>query len=227
MGYDIGGVVERLRRYSTPEKEEWTRKIVNTKMPMLVVATPKIREVAKNILKGDYISYLDSENFQYYENTIVYAKVLSKVKDFDEFSRLLYRYIPHIDNWASCDQIEFRFVKNEREKYFDLVEKLTADERTFARRIGVLILFKMLDTEETAMRAFKIVERLKNEKEYYVNMCIAWFLCEAFIKQRELTLPFLKLEGVSAWVLNKTISKCRESFRVSAEDKALLWELRQ
>ena len=62
----------------------------------------------------------------------------------------------------------------------------------------------------------------KDENEYYVNMSAAWLLCECFIKQREATLKYFKNNTTNNFIINKAISKCRDSFRVSIEDKKLL-----
>ncbi len=218
---------EILVNNSNKSKEEWSRKIINTKMPMYVVKTDILRNIAKSVYKNNYIEYLDSETFDYYEYTIIYSKVLSKIKDFDLFKKYLYKYIPYIDCWASCDSIDFKFKSSEYDKYFELSKELIKDSRTFARRIGVLIWFKMLDSVEYTNKIFECINSLKNEKEYYVNMCISWFLCDAFIKQRDLTIKFLSLQNVNEFVLLKTISKCCDSYRVSQEDKTLLKEMRK
>jgi 3-methyladenine DNA glycosylase AlkD len=63
--------------------------------------------------------------------------------------------------------------------------------------------------------------RIKSE-EYYVNMANAWLLCECLIKEREKTLKFLEHHSLNLFTLNKMISKCSDSFRVSEEDKNLL-----
>ncbi len=60
------------------------------------------------------------------------------------------------------------------------------------------------------------------EKHYYVNMIIAWLFAEAFIKQRAKTLEFLKSHRLNKFTINKGISKCRDSLRVSVEDKEML-----
>ena len=216
-----------LKENSTPQKEAWARNIINTKMPMYVVKTKVLQDIAKQILKGNYIEYLDNETFDYYENTIIYVKVLSKIKDFELFKKYLYKYIPFIDCWASCDGLCLKIKLNEYEKYLELSKQLIVDKRTYARRLGVLMWFKMLDSNEYTKTIFDLIKStLKDEKEYYVNMCISWFLCDAFIKQREMTIQFLNNENVSDFVLNKTISKCCDSFRVSNEDKLYLKQLK-
>ena len=216
-----------LKENSMPQKEAWARNIINTKMPMYVVKTKLLQDIAKQILKDNYIEYLDNETFDYYENTIIYVKVLSKIKDFELFKKYLYKYIPFIDCWASCDGLSLKLKLNEFEQYLELSKQLIVDKRTYARRIGVLIWFKMLESKEYTKIIFDLIQNtLKEEKEYYVNMCISWFLCDAFIKQRELAKQFLNKENVNDFVFNKTISKCCDSFRVSQEDKLYLKELK-
>ena len=48
-----------------------------------------------------------------------------------------------------------------------------------------------------------------------------------FVKQRAKTLPLLEQGVFPAAVHNKAIQKCRESYRVSAEDKAYLNTLKK
>ena len=57
---------------------------------------------------------------------------------------------------------------------------------------------------------------------YYVNMGIAWLLCECFTKYRDKTLRYLVKSKVNTFTFNKTISKIRDSYRVTKEDKAYL-----
>lgn len=61
-----------------------------------------------------------------------------------------------------------------------------------------------------------------NEEHYYVNMVIAWLLCDMFIYNREKTLKYLESHHLNKFTVNKFVSKCRDSFRVSTEDKDLL-----
>ncbi|MDO4321974.1 MAG: DNA alkylation repair protein [Lachnospiraceae bacterium] len=58
--------------------------------------------------------------------------------------------------------------------------------------------------------------------DYYIRMAQAWALSVCFVKYRDKTLRLLEERCMDAWVQNKAIQKCRESYRVSAEDKELL-----
>ena len=67
----------------------------------------------------------------------------------------------------------------------------------------------------------------KKETEYYVNMACAWLLAECFIKFRNETLHFLEQNTLNDFIVNKGIQKCRDSFRVSDEDKDLLLKFKR
>lgn len=219
--FDLENFNERLKSVGKPDKVEWTRKIINTQMPVLAVQAKDIAALVKSVASEDLEAYLESEDFRHYENTIIYVKVMSKLKDFDKFVCCLNKLMPVMDNWATVDAIEWRVTDANRVQMRDLCEKLIVCPRTFSRRTGVRILFKCLDDENIGF-ALDIVRRLRHERQYYVNMCVAWLLCESFIKQRARTLEFLESGNVNEFVLRKTVSKCRDSFRVSDEDKQYL-----
>ena len=52
-------------------------------------------------------------------------------------------------------------------------------------------------------------------------------MCELMIKNRNQTLKYLEKHRLNDFTINKTISKCRDSFRVSNEDKELLLKYRK
>ena len=95
-------------------------------------------------------------------------------------------------------------------------------KETFVRRIGIKILFSFVKDCNYTDKIFAILDKLYNENEYYVNMIMAWLLCELFIYQREKTLNYLKDSKLNSFVINKAISKCRDSYRINNEDKQLL-----
>ena len=81
---------------------------------------------------------------------------------------------------------------------------------------------KLLNFKEFLNDIFKVLNSFKTEEHYYVNMMLAWLLSECFVKYREETFEFLKKHKLNKFVINKGISKCRDSFRVSKEDKEFL-----
>ena len=112
-------------------------------------------------------------------------------------------------------------IKNKEQEYINLAKEYLKSKEEFIRRIGVRILFNYTEKEDLT-EIFNIIDSLYAEEKYYVNMAISWLMCELIIKNREQTLEYLKHHKLNDFTINKTISKCRDSYRVSKEDKEFL-----
>jgi 3-methyladenine DNA glycosylase AlkD len=61
---------------------------------------------------------------------------------------------------------------------------------------------------------------LEAESAYYVIMMAGWLLSECIIKYKDQTLDFLaNTSGLNQKIVNKGIQKCRESRRLTDEEK--------
>ncbi|MBQ3214141.1 MAG: DNA alkylation repair protein [Clostridia bacterium] len=221
------GDVETLNSYllsfsKGKEKGEWEKRIVNTSLPCIAVPSQIVTNIIKKIAKGNYISLIELFPWQNHSMTVIIGGLICKIKDFNMFKKYLNIYANKIDNWASCDTLKFKINKNNQKEFFNLAEEYIKSEKPFVRRVGLLIIFKMIGDSEYIDKIFKILNLFYNEKEYYVNMMLSWILCECFIKHRDKTIEFLKNNNLNKFVINKGISKCRDSFRVSCEDKEML-----
>ena len=205
------------------EKIDFTKRIVNTKMEVLGIPIPKLREISKQIAKGNYLSYLDNKNNKYYENTIINVCLINLIKDFEIKKHYLNEL--YIDNWSTCDTLTFK-VKNLEEKYWNLSRKYLKSKDLYKRRLGIRILFSYKNNMEYIDKVFEVIDKFYDEDEYYVNMAIAWLVCELMIYNRNKTLKYLEHHKLNKFTINKAISKCRDSYRVSKEDKELLLNFR-
>lgn len=210
-----------LESYKREDKVEWTKNILNTSMPVLAIKSPEIKEIAKEIRKGNYLSFLDLNINDYYENMAINGYLISAIKDFSLMKRYLDRYIKKVDCWASCDLLKFNVKKNEK-NFFDLSGEYIKSEKPFVRRIGMYILFEFINNDLYLDKIYEKLNLFEDEEDYYVNMMNAWLVCELFIKRREKTIEFLENNKLNRFTINKSISKCRDSFRVSQEDKEFL-----
>ncbi|MBQ9514277.1 MAG: DNA alkylation repair protein [Clostridia bacterium] len=218
---DIEEYYESQKALIGSEKDRaFEQKIVNTRLFCYGKTSFKAKEWAKLIKKGNYLSFLDGVTIKTHFDSIVCAYLINGVKDFTEYEKRLDDFVITIDNWASCDTLKFN--KQDREKLFALSEKYLKSPETFIRRVGVDIYFELYKDEKYLKSAFKLLDGLKDEKEYYVNMCGAWLLSFCFIKYREKTLDYLRHNDTNAFIINKGISKIKDSFRVSKEDKELI-----
>lgn len=218
--------IKYLESLKREEKIDWTKNIVNTNMKVLAIKSPEINFIVKQIKKGNFLSFLDLNLNKYYENTIINGNLIASIKEFDLMKKYLDNYIQKVDNWASCDTLKFN-VKNNEENFMELTKTYIKSEFPFVRRIGMLILFKFIDNDKYIGEIYNILNKFQKETEYYVNMMNAWILCELFIKRRDKTLEFLANNKLNNFTINKAISKCRDSFRVSIEDKELLLQFKR
>ena len=215
---DIEEFNKYLESIKIPEKVEFTKKIINTKMEVLAIPIPKLRKISNEISKGNFINYLDCFNNKYYENTIINAVLINKINDIQVKKHYISKL--KIDNWSTVDILKFN-IKNKEQEYINLAKEYLKSKDEFIRRIGVRILFNYTEKEDLT-EIFNIIDSLYAEEKYYVNMAISWLMCELIIKNREQTLEYLKHHKLNDFTINKTISKCRDSFRVSKEDKEFL-----
>ena len=195
--------------------------ILKTDMNVLAIDSKTIKNVSKEIYKGNYISFLNLMIWDYYENTAINGSLIPKIKDFDIMNKYLDIYSSKADNWATCDLLSFD-IKGNEDKYLTLLKKYIKSNKPFVRRIGIVILFNFVKNKTYINTIFNILNEFTNEEHYYVNMINAWLLCECFIKHREETIIFLNNNKLNKFTINKAIQKCRDSYRVSKEDKDML-----
>jgi len=204
------------------EKGLWEQRIINTKLPCIAVPSPIIKKITNEISKGNFLEFLDLWIWENFSNTSINGGLICKIKDFDLMMKYLTKYSNKIDNWASCDLLKFNINEKNKVQFFDLSQNLIKSEKPFVRRLGVIILFKFIDDENYIEKIFNTLNSFENEKEYYVNMASAWLFAECFTKQRDKTINFLSSHKLNKFTINKGIQKCRDSFRVSKEDKEML-----
>ena len=218
---DIKPFEDYLLTMKNESKMLWTKNLLNTNLICLAIKTEQIKKIAKEISKGNYKSFLDLKIYSTYDSYATNGFIISKIKDFDTFKKYLDIYSDNVDNWGLCDLLSVN-IKNQEEKYLNLIKEYLKDKNVFKRRIAIRILFKFINYDNYVKDIFYIVDSLTNEQEYYVNMINAWLLCELFIKRKSETLKYLDNNHLKKFTINKMISKCRDSYRVIRIDKNLL-----
>ncbi len=218
---DIKEFQEYLKTLGNLEKMEWSKNILQTSLPVLSISTPVIKDIAKKIGQGNFLEFLDYMLWEYYENTAINGFLICKIKDFDTMKKYLDIYSSKAENWATCDLLSFD-IKGKQKEFFNITLEYIKSPKPFVRRIGMSILFNFINNEEYIDKIFELLDKFQDEKEYYVNMMNAWLFCECFIKQKEKTLKYLKHHKLNKDTINKGVQKCRDSHRVSDEDKEML-----
>lgn len=215
--------LDYLTSFSNTDKIDWARRILNTQLNVLCLPTKKVHEIANQIYKGNHTSFLDLNMFCNYESIAIYGMIMSKINDFNLMTTYMKRYMDVMENWAHVDLLSFNIHDSNKSQFLTLSTTCLQDSRIFVRRLGLMILFQMIDDPSTLNIIFEALIYLEQEDAYYVIMMAGWLLSEAIIKYKDKTLMFLsKHPNLNKKIVNKGIQKCRESRRLSQEEKDFL-----
>jgi 3-methyladenine DNA glycosylase AlkD len=203
-------------------------KIIPTAEPETVIGvrTPALKAMAKEILNsGEYKGFLEELPHKYFEENQLQAFIISGIKDLNECIGALEKFLPYVDNWATCDQMSPKIFKKHRDLLLTHIKEWIKSEKTYTVRFGVGMLMEHFLDDDFDSLYPEMVAKLRSE-EYYVNMMIAWYFATALAKQYESILPFIEEKRLDDWTHNKAIQKSLESRRITEEQKLYLKSLK-
>ena len=190
------------------------------------VRTPELRKYAKLLIKSnDYTPFLEELPHEYFDENQLHAFIISESKDYDECISYINKFLPFVDNWATCDQLSPIVFKKHTDELINQIRVWIKSTKTYTIRFGIGMLMKYYLDDNFKPEYLNWVSNIKSN-EYYVNMMIAWYFATALAKQYEETLPLIKNQKLDAWTHNKTIQKAIESYRITKEQKEYLKKLK-
>ena len=186
------------------------------------VRTPMLRRLAKDAyIKEKAVTFLEMLPHACYEEDMLHAFLIERVTDYDEALAHINRFLPFVDNWATCDSLVPRALMQRPQDYYEEIKLWLASSHPYSQRFGIVRLMGSFLDERFKPEMLSLVCGVISD-EYYVNMAIAWYLSMALVKQYPLTLSILKSGELGKFVHNKTIQKAIESRCISPERKDLL-----
>ena len=162
---------------------------------------------------------------EYFEENQLRAFIICGMKDFNECMEELEKFLPYVDNWATCDQMSPKIFKKHRKELLVHIKDWIASDAAYTVRFGVGMLMQHFLDDDFDPEYPEMVAGLRSE-EYYVNMMIAWYFATALAKQYESILPFIEQKKLDDWTHNKAIQKSIESYRITDEQKSYLRSLK-
>ena len=193
---------------------------------MIGVRTPALRTLAKTCSKWEDIGdFLNDLPHDYFDEDQLHAFLLGEIKDFDACLAAVDRFLPYVNNWATCDQMSPKVFRKEKAKLLAQIRVWLASDHPFTVRFAVGMLMEhFLDGDFDPLYP-ETVAQIRSD-EYYVNMMIAWYFATALAKQYEAVLPYLETPRLAPWTHNKAIQKAIESRRITPEQKEYLRSLK-
>lgn len=226
------------------EFRDFHKKLIPTVDPKTIagVRTPALRKIAKDLAKReDAPTFLNALPHRLFDENQVHAFAIGQEKDYCAALKLYEKFLPHIDNWATCDQLPTKVLAKRPEETLEHVQQWIASSHCYIIRfaIGVLMshylddLFEERFLEMVANAHMPSLPEVPASEDdvYYVNMMRAWYFAEALAKQEQPALQYFKCSGENAlldeWTRRKAIQKAIESRRIAPETKDYLRELRR
>ena len=198
----------------------------NKDASMIGVRTPELRRLARTYAgREDIAEFLDDLPHQYFDENQLHAFIISGIKDYEKCVKEVIRFLPYVDNWATCDQMSPKVFRKHRQELAEQAEEWIGSDHTYTVRFGIKMLMDHFLEEEFDLMYPEMVAQVRSE-EYYIRMMIAWYFATALAKQYDAVLPFIENRRLDPWTHNKTIQKAVESFRVTPEHKEYLKSLK-
>lgn len=224
----IGEIRDRLYSLQDPKYRELQVRILPNLEPesIIGVRTPELRQMAKELAVSEETdAFLIDLPHRYFDENQLHAFILSGMKDYAACLEALERFLPYVDNWATCDQMSPKVFRKHRTELLGSIRKWIASDQAYTIRFGIGMLMEhYLDGDFDP--AYPEMAAGVRSGEYYVNMMTAWYFATALAKQYDAVIPYIENRRLDPWTHNKAIQKAIESYRITPEQKGYLRTLK-
>ena len=224
-----GSIVQRLFFFYFIPYRQFQCKLMPTVSPDAVIGVrmPVLRRMAKQ-LRGtrEGEAFLSQLPHTYYEENNLHGLLLCDMADYRGTVAALDRFLPFVDNWATCDLLSPKSFRSHPAQLPSQVWEWLHSTHTYTVRFGLGVLLRFYLEDYFDPKYLQWATGITQD-EYYVQMMVAWYFAEALVKQSQAAIPYLTEHRLSRWTHNKTIQKAVESYRISPEQKIFLRSLRR
>ncbi len=221
-------IIDDLKGLSEKEYKSFHSKLIPNvnNDRVLGVSIPKLRAYSKKIYSSkEAQEFLNSLPHYYYEENNLHAFLIEQIKDFDLCLKETERFLPYIDNWATCDSFRPKIFLKHKDQILKKALDWIKSDHIYTKRYGILVLMIYFLDDDFDVTYLETVSKIRSD-EYYIKMMIAWYFATALTIQYNAALPFIENQTMDSWTHNKAIQKARESLRITSEQKEYLKTLK-
>ncbi len=224
-------IADRLRELRDEGYRDFHARLIPTVDPTRIIGvrTPDLRRLAREVARDDELSerFLAELPHRYYEENNLHGALLClRIKDIDGLFAELDRFLPYVDNWATCDMLSPKLFARHPDAAERKITEWLGSGHIYTVRFGVVSLLGFFLDERFRPEHFELLRTLKFG-EYYIDMAVAWYFSFALIKQWDAALPIVESGTLDKRVHNMTIQKAVDSLRITPERKDRLRTLRR
>ena len=103
-----GGLTARLAALADGDYRAFQAKLIPTLDPgkILGVRAPALRALAKETAgTAEALDFMSALPHRYYDEDNLHALYINAIRDYPRALRELRRFLPYVDNWATCDML--------------------------------------------------------------------------------------------------------------------------
>ena len=190
------------------------------------IRIPQLRKYAKMLAKTPEAAvYLQTLPHPYYDENNLHGLLIESIRDYDSCIAELDRFLPYVDNWATCDLISPKVFQKHLPELLKKIRIWLQSDHTYTIRFGIGTLMRFYLNDAFSEEYPELAADVCSEA-YYVRMMVAWYFATALAKQYDAVVPYLEQRRLEPWTHNKTIQKAVESYRITAEQKEYLRSLK-
>lgn len=196
------------------------------KEAIIGIRIPVLRIFAKEFAKTPESKvFLKELPHQYYEENNLHMMLILAIKDYEKCLSEIERFLPYIDNWATCDMPAPKCFESHKQELLDPIRQWISSDQTYVIRYGIGMLMRLYLEEDFSPEYPEMVAQISSE-EYYVKMMVAWYFATALAKQWDAVIPYLEQKRLLDWTHRKVIRKAIESYRITKPQKEYLRTLK-
>ena len=230
MHNDITPIQERLFTFQDTDYKAFNKTLIPTvdEHTMIGIRMPVLKKFAKEFFKAEpegVADFMNSVPHQYFEENNLHAFFIENISDFDTAIQETERFLPFIDNWATCDSFAPRIFKKYPDAVYQKILQWIQSDHPYTVRYAIGLLLSNYLDEQFRPEMLELVSNVRSS-EYYINMMIAWYFSFALIKQYDTAISYIEKKKLDPFTHRKTIQKAVESRRISVEIKAYLKTLK-
>ena len=107
------------------------------------VRIPALRALVKEFSATEEAAeFMKELPHPYYEENNVHAFLIEKIKGYDTCIRELDKFLPYVDNWATCDSMAPKVLKKHLPELMDKIKEWLASDQIYTVRYGSGLLLK-------------------------------------------------------------------------------------
>lgn len=193
--------------------------ILGARMPRLRGLARALRGTAE---AGEFMHELPHA---YFDENNLHALLIGRLRDYDAVLEELDRFLPHVDNWATCDALRPAAVKKRLADFERVVDGYLVSDSPYIQRFGIeMLMCYYLDSAFNQGQPARVAA--VRSGHYYVRMMQAWYFATALAKRWDDSVGYIEQRRLEPWTHAKTIQKAIESYRVSEDRKIYLRTLK-